>query len=388
MEIKRHKTLFVLGNFLPQKNAGIENYTFWWISNLGINIYAEVLIVNRDKPIEDYYFEGLRVHSISGFDDFKKLDLQQYIFVHFMELSGISGINSKFFEFAKLYTKVYFTFHLPYLVCIKGDLRYHEKSNCTGNSILKCGKCILLSSEIQNSSKFNRLRLYFSNRAEMNQIITYSDRLFYYADWFYEFCLESSFNVNSFKKVPYLNALELNNNKKKHHKPQMRLVYVGRIERQKGLLLVCKALKMYSEVQLDVFGNIVDNEYYQLCCNETNFNYMGIVSRDSLMEKLPVYDALILPSMFSEMASMVLLQAILQEIPVIVSSALGNIELVKNYSKGLVFDYGSYESLNNCIRQFYKNYDHINIKINTIKQEESELTLANEYGLMILNNSI
>jgi glycosyltransferase involved in cell wall biosynthesis len=377
----KQKALFIVGNFLPHKNAGIENYTFWWIKNLGVEIDAEILIINSENLLQNYNFEGINVKIIKTLVDFKKIQLKNYLFVHFMELSGKKGINSEFFAHAAIFTKVFFTFHLPYSACIKGDLRFLGSSNCTSKSILKCSRCII-NSNLKFSTKLNRIVNYKSNNQEIKKIIRYSEQVFYYADWFYNFLKESKFDIAKFKKVPYLNQNEITHVKASRPKPNNKIVFVGRIEREKGLDLICKALANVDiQIEIDVFGNIVDDSYFNMCQSLVKINYKGTISRVALEESLINYDLLVLPSNFSEMASMVLYQAILQQIPVLVSSSHGNLELVKNYHNSLVFDYGSSQSLKEKLHEFYANYSNYNHTSQFVIQESWDIKLAREYRL-------
>jgi glycosyltransferase involved in cell wall biosynthesis len=135
----------------------------------------------------------------------------------------------------------------------------------------------------------------------------------------------------------------------------MRLVFVGRVEYQKGLHLLCRAMNRISikAVRLDVFGNIVDEEYFEKCRKQFLFDFRGTVPREELLSKLTDYDFLILPSEFTEMYPLVIQEAFAAQLPVIASAAKGNIALIKEGKNGFIFNYANYKHLASVIDEAY-----------------------------------
>ena len=126
------RVLFITGNYLPGKNGGIENYTHWLASVLIENrIEVEVAALQVNSP-EDYFYDGVKVHGLKGsFGNFEKLlQTGNYNICHFQEYSAFGGIELPWFEKAKEYAKVFFTFHLPYFTCYKNDFRYKGIEDC------------------------------------------------------------------------------------------------------------------------------------------------------------------------------------------------------------------------------------------------------------------
>ena len=141
------KVLFILGRYLPEKSAGIENYTHWLAKTLVADGHVvDVGILNSESP-NAYTYEGINVvpfgEGIKSFIDY--IVNYHYDVCHFQELSGLNGINIGWIRMAKKYcNKVYFTFHLPYLTCYKNDFRYFGIEDCNNfSSIDNCMKCII-----------------------------------------------------------------------------------------------------------------------------------------------------------------------------------------------------------------------------------------------------
>ncbi len=255
---------------------------------------------------------------------------------------------------------VYFTFHLPYFVCLNNQLRY-QNNNCFQRTPLKCFNCIVSDKTLKSHQKINRIVRYYGNSILLSEIIKSSTRLFYYADWFYEFLQNSQFSMSKFEKVDYLSKVDFPKSKV-NFDIKKRVVFVGRIEKAKGLKLLCEALRDL-DLDLTVYGNVVDQDYFEECKILYEFNFIGVIDRLELSDRLTDYDLLVLPSMFSEMSSMILNQAIIQGVPVLASDAHGNLEgLSKNSGKNLLFKYNDSEDLKNKLVMFYGDFKNKDIQ--------------------------
>jgi glycosyltransferase involved in cell wall biosynthesis len=130
---------------------------------------------------------------------------------------------------------------------------------------------------------------------------------------------------------------------------------VGRVESQKGLHLLCKAMNLISirDIQLDVFGNVVDEKYFDNCAQEFPFTFKKTLPFTELLKILPEYDFLVLPSLFTEMYSMIAKNAFYEQLPVIASAAKGNVDMIEEGKNGFIFEYDNYEDLARVIDQAY-----------------------------------
>ena len=109
-----------------------------------------------------------------------------------------------------------------------------------------------------------------------------------------------------------------------------------------------------NSVQLDVFGNKIDEEYYKTCEEEYCFNFRGTLPLPELLHLLPDYDFLILPSRFTEMSSMMVKDAFQNYLPVIASAAKGNREVIKEGKNGFLFEYDNAKNLARTIDKAYR----------------------------------
>ena len=137
----------------------------------------------------------------------------------------------------------------------------------------------------------------------------------------------------------------------------LRLVFIGRIDPFKGVHLLLDAIAEMcpEELELDIYGQAVDEAYYRKCIersrNWTHVKWKGVVGQQQLIPLLSTYDALCLPSTFSEMSPLVIQEAFAAGIPVIGSDVYGIAEQVKDGINGLLFPFNNVEALRRQIRR-------------------------------------
>ena len=373
------KILFVLENYLPTKNGGIENYSHWLASILvagGHSIEVAYLSLGAH---EKYEYESVKVvklldrlHSLKELLRIEKFDI-----CHFHEYSGERGISIEWFKAASEYCKkVFFTFHLPYLTCYKGDFRYMGKEDCNDfSSVNRCVKCIL--SEKSGSSYLGKLasimgqglgKISISNpvvnlekrirlkNETLDELVATCNNIFIYAGWYKKILADNGYAQDSIQMIPYktknLQAPEVFT--KDITGIKNKILFVGRIEKQKGLHLLCKAMnKISSLIQLDVYGNIVEQDYYNDCAGIYSFNFKGTIKLADLVKVLSDYDYLILPSIFPEMYSMIVKDSFYEKLPVIASASKGNRDAVDEGKNGFIFKYDDFNDLAKVIDKAY-----------------------------------
>lgn len=366
------RIVFVLGKYLPDKSAGIENYTHWLAKVLMQNGHSVDVVILESKSVEGYTYESVNVFPLKkGFQSFIQLiENNDYDICHFQEYSGENGINILWFQVAKRYCgKVFFTFHLPYLTCYKNDFRYKGITDCHNfSSSSRCVKCIiatkleynksngfnlknsainLITPLLETSGKIQQLKKRIENRThDLEELVNTCDQIFIYGAWFKELLARNGFESTKIKLIPHITKTSANRIGKRDNVLKYKILFVGRIEYQKGLHLLCKAMTLLEEgIQLDVAGNKVDEAYFDSCKSESRFNYLGVIPREHLLSSFQDYDFLILPSVFTEMYSLVVREAFYEHLPVIASAAKGNVDVIKEGENGFIFNYDDYKDL-------------------------------------------
>ena len=78
---------------------------------------------------------------------------------------------------------------------------------------------------------------------------------------------------------------------------------------------------------------------------DPRIEFMGLVKRDEMNEVMQRLDAIVVPSLWYENSPNVILEAFINQVPVIASRLGGMAELVKHKVNGLLFEPGNYEEL-------------------------------------------
>jgi len=98
---------------------------------------------------------------------------------------------------------------------------------------------------------------------------------------------------------------------------------------------------------------VVDDAYNEKCRSEYGYNFKGTLPLKDLLGLLDQYDFLVMPSVFTEMSSMMIKDAFLYHLPVIASSAKGNVDVIKEAKNGFIFKYQDYKDLARVIDAAY-----------------------------------
>lgn len=326
----------------------------------------------------DYVFEGVPVYNLNeNFHTFQKvLENGRYGICHFQEYSEFGGIEIPWFKKAKEHCrKVFFTFHIPYFTCYKGDFRYKGITDCdTFSNAERCAECVIADKigykKTRNSEMILKATMFFSGKvgarnklqekikakhAILHQLIATCDEVFVIASWYKKLLAANGYNDPNIKKIPNPSLPQAVTPLVPANVLKNKIIYVGRIQPQKGLHLLCNALHnlKVQHIQLDVYGNIQDKRYFEACLQNFKFNYEGTVDREILIQKLVEFDFLILPSVTPEMYPLVISDSFRVGLPVIASSSKGNKDLISDGVNGFLFDYDNEEELAAVIDKAY-----------------------------------
>jgi len=150
----------------------------------------------------------------------------------------------------------------------------------------------------------------------------------------------------------------------KPNPPQtLRLLFVGRLSKQKNLLTLLKALTITNrKVQLDVLGDGEERgpiEAAIAAYRLTNVTLHGRKDRAQVMEFYKTCDALVMPSLY-EAQPLALLEAMAAGIPIIGTNVIGVEDHIRG--AGIIVD-PTPEGLAEGIEQYYARYTLLQIMI-------------------------
>jgi glycosyltransferase involved in cell wall biosynthesis len=395
------KVLQVLNHFLPQQTAGTEVYTWALCKHLQNNgVDVRVLIPHfGEKTSNDYIYDGIRVHQYAepsvvdrslimgfripdGLIYFKKyISDERPDIIHFHELAGSNGITLNHVLFAKQTSaKVIMTFHLSGYSCKTGTLIQLEKKTCDGVIDLKnCSNCYLQSNGyakfarlLTTSSKFlhnfsintthwqNKVGTAFGVvpiisklKEDLNSLVSHCDYVIAISKWYEAILIANGVNQNKIRVIKQAIPLEPSSSisYRKDSEVPLKLIFLGRISKFKGLHLLIEAVKNIDplSVQLSIYGKSNDAFYesslkLQTASNK-NILWNGKLNQKDVIKTLQQNDVLCLCSTFSEMSPLVIQEAFKAGIPVIASNVYGNSEQISHNTNGLLFEFNNVNDL-------------------------------------------
>ncbi len=430
------KVLQVLNHFMPFQTAGTEVYT-WALSKQLMKRGVEVKIVTPHygkRESSNYIYDDLFVQQyaepsivdrslIMGlrapdglffFDEFIRHEKPDII--HFHEIAGSNGITLKHVQLAKRSSaKVLMTFHLAGYSCKTGTLFHLGKSECNGVIDLhKCSVCHLQSIGNGNIAATltatSTMLHYFSIntilwqnklgtalgtvsviskfKQSLHSLVSLCDNVISITDWYKNILIANGINESKIKVIkqglPFNDGQKISCKDISLSKP-LKLVFLGRINKSKGLHLLLDALNDIDPklVELTIFGT-TDDSYFESYLNEIiaskkNIVWIGKLKQEDVVKTFQKYDILCLCSTLSEMSALVIQEAFAAGIPVLATNVYGNAEQIQHNHNGLLFQFNNVEDLRIQILRCINEPNLISSLAKNIKTPRSFDEVGEEY---------
>ncbi len=402
------KIVHCLIHYFPFHFAGTEVYTHTLAKLQQNDGYIVAVItpfieyLSPGNMVEHYQYDGIDVYQFKetgnphlqdiytgkikpeGLNNFlvtlKKLNPD---IVHFHELNLSNSFTINHVKIAKQFgAKVFITMHLSFLTCntnilirqkklCSGKIDQYDCTACSYNTFFKipgfiasplaaAGNLFALTGGI-NLLRPGKFKTFFSipliirrKKNDLVETIKYTDKFIAIAEWYKKILLTNGVPESKIAVIPQgLPMVSCNRTVilKKVIQLPIKLVFVGRIQPQKGVHILIKAVQQFTKesITLDIFGREENSPYYRDCVAESaktnNISVKGFLNNVDVTETLSKYDMFCLPSLFSEMSPLVIQEAFASGLPVLASKVYGNMEQVQHGKNGLLFDFNSLESL-------------------------------------------
>lgn len=171
-------------------------------------------------------------------------------------------------------------------------------------------------------------------------------------------------------------------NYKREKASQRFIVYVGRLEKIKGVLTLLRAMKNCKDINLKIIGDgSQENELKNFTLKENlkNVEFLGKKNKEEILTVLDESDFLVCPSEWYEVLGFTIVEAMFMNKPVIGSNIGAIPELVIDNETGLLFESGNAENLSKKIKYLYSQPEMIlNLGIKAGKYIR-ELTNPSQY---------
>jgi glycosyltransferase involved in cell wall biosynthesis len=409
------KIIFCLRNYLPSHVAGTEIYVAALCADLQqLGVQTIILKPGFGKAItEIYFYKGQKVieypqaievdkdlitgkKTPSGLPLFKEiLQQEKPDIIHFHEISGSNGITMAHVTVAKnMGIPIFTTLHVAGYVCKTGKLLYKNKHPCDGEiKTYKCAVCCLHNRGMQYGISaataaagmlFKNINLQNSlmpasvagllsypnyidqHRKQLEQIFDDSEKVFVLSDWFKQVLMNNSLPENKMvllpKALPHDISLSTVVVSAAIDPQKIRLVFMGRLNKIKGLHLLIEALNEITgnNWMLDIYGQTEDKDYAQQCITMANKKpgkifFKNVLAPGTVLNILRNYDALVCPTIVKEMVGLVVMEAFAVGLPVIGADSGGIAEQVTNGVDGFLFKTGSSAALAKLLQTILNN---------------------------------
>lgn len=137
------------------------------------------------------------------------------------------------------------------------------------------------------------------------------------------------------------------------HQP-LRYIYTGRLVEKKNVKLLIEVFNKTGRSLTIIGTGSQAQTYKEMACS--NIKFVGFVENENLGKFYTSHDCFILPSNI-EQWGLVVEEALSYGLPVIVSDMVGcNIDLVKKYHAGIIFNHTSKDDLKRALLEMENNY--------------------------------
>ncbi len=131
------------------------------------------------------------------------------------------------------------------------------------------------------------------------------------------------------------------------------VLYIGRLERYKGVHTLIEAMRAFPDVELKVAGTgSYEKELRDLVADDQNVTFEGFVSGQALEDLRAGARVMVAPSIWHEVLGLVAIEAMSVGVPVIVSDHGGLREMVEDGVSGSVFRAGDVDALKQSLEPF------------------------------------
>ncbi|MEC5166150.1 glycosyltransferase involved in cell wall biosynthesis [Flavobacterium sp. PL11] len=343
--------VLLVNNFLNNSLGGVENYlealVLYAKENKTNIIFKWFGVAEKKTKIYQKFYNAQTTEAI-----IKEIETFQPDLIHCFSIGAT--VTPQFMSYAKRKSiPIIQSFRDYYYICPKGSmLDVKGKTIQEHKSFIDCmlhhhpKKNLLYDSLLYYKQSFHKKII----KENISYFLTPSNNL--------TKLIKHTFNVGG-ETLPnpvLISNLLLEQNESNY------LLFVGRLEPEKGVLTLLKAfqkiLKKFPDEQLKIVGSgSIQNELEKFVAYNKieNVCFLGSKNREELMYLYAAAKFTIVPSEFLESYGNVILESFAFKKTVIISNLLGIQDEIIRSKSGLVFPYGDVEKLQEAIEKLLTN---------------------------------
>jgi len=338
--------------------------------------YGEIWQDNEKKNVYHINLQDGNVYSLIdfGLDEIFKnflllLDPDLIHFQHFIHFS-LSWFGVAKEVLPKI--KIIFTIHEFLAICPNSGqmikTKWQQNQLCYKSGVSECSKCFPYIPRDIFEKRIYHVKKYFNF---IDLFISPS-----------QFLLKRylAFGINK-NKILYLeNGHKIIKPKTKTRSTTLRLLYLGQINKFKGLHILLDSMKNLTNenIFLSIYGKFQDNEYENFIKRKisslSNVKFYGQYEQNEVNNIFSKNDILVVPSVWWENSPVVIQESFIFKTPVLCSNIGGMKEKVNNGVNGIHFKSGSVADLTQKILYLYQNrqiLEKLSQNIQPVKSIES-----------------
>ncbi|MFW6141317.1 MAG: glycosyltransferase family 4 protein [Candidatus Saliniplasma sp.] len=261
--------------------------------------------------------------------------VDKFDLVHFFNITSIVDVEKT--SFATINSYVNF--------CPKGNLFYKEKSVCQGCAPIKFMGCITNSDyvgeyEISPFLKYNPvfwLSIYM-DYLRRKKSLKDVDHFFSLSEFINELLIKEGVQSQNITKVVNLPDIDVSDKKLELPKEGVNVSYIGQLGKIKGVDLLIKAFnQLNSDANLIIVGDGPERKKLEgLASSNPDITFLGKVDHQLIHSVYEQSDVIIVPSVWPEPLSRVLLESAYFGKPIVATDVGGSSEVIKHGYNGLL----------------------------------------------------
>ncbi len=266
---------------------------------------------------------------------------QDHDIIHFFNITSITDLPLEKTTFATINSYINF--------CPKGNLFYKEKMVCEGCDLTKFIGCLTNSEYVGNHKMSNMLRynpffwiaLYIDYK-KRKKCLDHVDHFFSLSDFISKLLVEAGVSEKNILKVPNVPKIEVHREKKKFDIPKGEplVTYIGALTKIKGVDLLIKAFnELDTDAKLMIVGDGPERKNLErMSAKNENITLSGKIDHKYISSIYKRSDVVVVPSVWPEPLSRVLLESAYFGVPIIATDVGGSPEVVKHGFNGLLVE--------------------------------------------------